>query len=51
MLDMVGFSCAVANALPSVKKVAQYTNFSSNNNDGVAEAIEQFFLSEVNVAV
>lgn len=49
MLEMVGFSCAVANALPSVKKVAKYTNFSSNVDDGVAEAIEQFFLSKVNV--
>lgn len=51
MLKMVGYSCAVANALPSVKAVAKYTDFSSNNNDGVAEAIERFLLSGVNVTV
>lgn len=49
MLEMVGYSCAVANALPSVKAAARYTDFSSNNNDGVAEAIERFFLSDVKV--
>lgn len=43
---MVGYSCAVANALPSVKKVAKYTDFGSNDEDAVAECIERFILTE-----
>lgn len=41
MLKMVGISCAVANALPSVKAVAKYTDFASNDESGVAEAIDR----------
>lgn len=41
---MVGYSCAVANALPSVKAAAKFTNLRSNDEDGVAEAIERFIL-------
>lgn len=51
MLQMVGYSCAVANALPMVKAVAKYTDFPSNEEDGVASAIGQFFFNEQAVLV
>lgn len=41
---MVGFSCTVGNALPSAKAVAKYNDFRSNDEHGVAEAIERFLL-------
>lgn len=43
LLQMVEFSCAVGNALPSVKAVAKYTDFSTNDEDGVAEVVNRFF--------
>lgn len=49
MLELAGYSCAVANALPSVKAVSKYTDISSNDEDGVAEAIERFVLAQVDV--
>lgn len=42
---MVGYSCAVANALPSVKQVAKFTDFGSNDEDAVADCIERFILT------
>lgn len=42
---MVRYSCAVDNALPAVKKVAKFF-FPSNNDNGVATAIERFLLKE-----
>lgn len=44
LLKMVGYSCAVGNALPSVKNVAKYTDFSTNDEDGVAEVVERFLI-------
>lgn len=46
---MVGYSCAVANALPSVKAAAKYTDFKTNNEHGVAEVLDRFVLSKMNV--
>lgn len=43
MLKLVGLPVAVANAHPSLKEVAKYI-VSSNDEDGVAEAIERFVL-------
>ena len=43
MLKLVGLPVAVANAHPSLKEVAKYI-VSSNDDDGVAEAIERFVL-------
>lgn len=45
MLEMVGYSCAVGNGLPSVKEVAMYTDIGSNDEDGVSEAIHRFVLN------
>ncbi len=42
MLKMVGVSCAVSNALPSVKQMAKFTDIPSNNESGVAVAIDRF---------
>lgn len=44
LLKMVEYSCAMGNALPSVKDVAKYTDFSSNDDDGVAEVVDRFFV-------
>ena len=44
MLKMVGISCAVSNALPLVKNVAKVTDLPSNDDAGVAAAIERFVL-------
>lgn len=50
MLKMVGsYSCAVANALPSVKAVAK-AGISSNDEHGVAKAIERFVFTKADVA-
>lgn len=46
MLSMVRYSCAVDNALPSVKKVARYSDIRSNDDSGVAHAIERFILNK-----
>lgn len=43
MLAMAGFGVAMENALPEVKKIADYVT-GTNNMDGVAEAIERFVL-------
>lgn len=43
MLKLVGVPVAVANAHPSLKEVAKYI-VASNDEDGVAEAIERFVL-------
>lgn len=42
MLRMVGVSCAVQNALPTVKQAARFTDIPSNNDSGVAAALERF---------
>eukprot|EP00177_Eucheuma_denticulatum_P004749 GFKZ01008633.1.p1 GENE.GFKZ01008633.1~~GFKZ01008633.1.p1 ORF type:complete len:121 (-),score=24.50 GFKZ01008633.1:35-397(-) len=47
LLRMVGYSCAVGNALPEVKAAARFTDFRSNDDDGVAQAIERFILPRV----
>lgn len=44
LLEMVGYSCVVANALPSAKAAAKYSGFSSNEEQGVADAILRFLL-------
>ena len=46
MLQMAGISCAVGNALPAVKYVAQYSDFPSNDDSGVATIIEKFIFGE-----
>ena len=46
MLREVGFGVAVANAEQSVKAVADYITL-SNDEEGVAKAIEQFVLSDI----
>lgn len=48
---MVGYSCAVANALPSVKAAAKFISLKTNDEDGVAEAIERFILGGAKVTV
>lgn len=48
---MVGCSCAVANALPAVKEVAMYTDLPSNDDSGVAAAIERFILQPAKLLV
>ncbi|MBR3147569.1 MAG: HAD family hydrolase [Eubacterium sp.] len=45
MLELAGISVAVDNAEPEVKKAALYT-FPSNDEDGVAQAIEQLVLAD-----
>lgn len=45
MLKMVGTSCAVSNALPSVKNTARF-GVPSNDDAGVAAAIHQFILAQ-----
>ena len=44
LLKRVGLSVAVENALPEVKAVCDYVT-QSNNDDGVALAIEEIFFS------
>lgn len=44
---MVGYSCAVGNAIPSVKEVAEFTDLPTNNEHGVAHAINRFIMSSV----
>lgn len=45
MLEFAGIGVAVANARPEVRRCARYVT-SSNNDDGVAEALERFILDE-----
>lgn len=49
MLEMVGLSVAMGNAGERVKQVADVV-VATNDNDGVAQAIEQFVLQPRNVA-
>lgn len=44
---MVGYSCAVGNALPSVKSVARFTDIPSNDDHGVAHTIQRFILNKL----
>lgn len=46
LLKMVGYSCAVQNALPSVKQVATYNLGETNDQDGVSSAILRFLLAK-----
>lgn len=41
LLQLVRYSCAVDNALPSVKAVAKYTGFGTNDQDAVSNAISK----------
>ena len=43
MLKAAGFGVAVANAVPEVREQVPYVT-ASNNEDGVARAIEKFIL-------
>ena len=45
MLELAGVSVAVDNAEPEVKQAASYIAL-SNNEDGVAEAVERFVISD-----
>lgn len=45
MLEFAGIGVAVANARPEVRQRAQYVT-SSNNEDGVAEALERFVIGK-----
>ncbi|MFV0557919.1 MAG: sugar-phosphatase [Enterococcus sp.] len=44
MIDYAGISVAMKNALPIVKERADYTTKTTNNEDGVAEAVHKFVL-------
>ncbi|CAN8062242.1 unnamed protein product [Agarophyton chilense] len=46
LLKMVGYSCAVGNALPSVKEVAMFKDLPTNDEHAVAHAIGRFFFNE-----
>ncbi len=45
MLKMVGLSCAMGNALNSVKQVSQVVDLPSNDESGVSAAIHRFVLA------
>lgn len=42
LLQMVGYSCTVGNALSSAKAVAKYTDFCTNDEDAVAQVLTRF---------
>ena len=44
MIQYAGLGVAMENAVPSVKKAADYVTF-SNNDDGIAHVVEKFMLS------
>lgn len=46
MLEAAGIGCAMANAVDSVKEIADYITQRDNNHGGVAEIVEKFLLSE-----
>ena len=41
MLELAGYSYAMANAEPALKKIAKYIA-PSNNNDGVLQVLEKY---------
>jgi hydroxymethylpyrimidine pyrophosphatase-like HAD family hydrolase len=45
MITHAGLGVAMGNAIPAIKAVAQYVT-RTNEEDGVADAIEQFLLKE-----
>ena len=45
MIQQAGIGCAVANAHPEAKEVADYISNNTNNQGGVAEVIEKFVLN------
>lgn len=44
MIRDAGVGCAMANAIPKVKAIADYITANDNNHDGVKEIIEKFML-------
>ena len=42
MIKMAGIGCAMANAHPDAKEIADYITINNNNHSGVAEIIEKF---------
>lgn len=46
MIEVAGLGCAVANAQPLVKEIANYICESDNNQGGVGEVIETFILNQ-----
>ncbi|CDC91773.1 hAD hydrolase IIB family [Firmicutes bacterium CAG:227] len=44
MIQYAGLGVAMANAQEKVKDVADYITINSNDEDGIAEVIEKFFL-------
>ena len=42
MIQMAGIGCAMANAHPDAKAVADYITINNNNHSGVAEIIEKY---------
>ena len=44
MIQMAGIGCAVANARPDVKAVADYVTKHDNNHGAIREIIEKFML-------
>lgn len=44
MLKTAGVGVAMANAIDSVKEVADYITVNDNNHDGIAEVVEKFLL-------
>ena len=46
MIQFAGLGAAMANAQEKVKDVADYITVRSNDEDGVEEVIEKFFLKE-----
>lgn len=47
MLQLVGTSIAMGNAVPQAKHVAKHVLLATNDDDGVAEAIDRFVLRKV----
>ena len=46
MLEFAAYKIAMGNANPKVKEIATYIS-SSNNEDGVGEAIEKFVINKI----
>ena len=44
MIQYAGLGVAMANAQQKVKDVADYITIKNNDEDGIAEVIEKFFL-------
>lgn len=45
MLKAAGVGCAMKNAVPAVKEIADYITENDNNHDGVAEIVRKFMLN------